>query len=387
VKWVTEKAREYEKKSPGTKIDVRAFPGGEMRAKVFTGLSSGAGPTIFDLFSADFLNVATRNIAAPVDWSAMGYASADEFAKQWVPTAINATQYEGKYYAVPFLGNAFSLFINKKHFVDAGLNPETDAPKTWEDLARVAEKLTVRQGDRLVRRGYDLPYAQGQNWWSNQFNMMTRQAGGEVLSQDGAKATLNGEAGQRALTLLADLVHKYKVTAPGLGTATPVLPNQDFVEQTTSMWFSGNWAIDTFPKDSEIRKNFMVVPTPQFNPSKPRSLISGWWWFVAANASNDQRREAWRFLQFILEPGEQLAATGLLMPKRSIIDSAEWKAFPFHAAFQRDLEAGEWTFSSVKYPEIEGEIAKAMERAVVNTQAPKASLDEAAANIDRILAR
>ncbi len=387
VKWLTEKARAYEAQNPGVKIDLQAFPAPQMRPKVFTGVTSGNGPVIFDLFASDFLNVVDRGIAAPVDWKAMGYPSSEAFAGTWIPTAINAAAYKGQFYAVPFLGNAFSLFINTEHFRQAGLDPVKDAPKTWDDLARVAGKLTTRQGSRLVRRGYDLPFVQGANWWANQFNMMIRQQGGDVLSADGKHATLNSAAGVRALTILYDLVHTQKVTAAGVGTATAVNPNQDFIDGNTSMWISGNWAIDTFPKDSVIRSQFAVVPSPQVDPAHRHAILSGWWWFVAANAPEAQRQAAWKFLEYISKPGEQLGATGLLMPRRDIVDSAQWKAFPFHEAFQQDLEAGEWAFASVKYPQIEAEVAKAMERSLVTDQSPTASLNEAAANIDRILAQ
>ena len=387
VKWLTEEAQAFDAENPGTHVEITAFPAPEMRTKVFTGLASGSGPTIFDLFAGDFPNVVSRDVAAPVDWEAMGFESADAFAATWMPGAIKAASANGQYYAIPFLGNPFSLFINRKYFEEAGLDPVADAPKNWDELAEVAAKLTVRDGNRFVQRGFDLPFVQGPAWWSNMFAMMIRQYGGHVLSADGKSAMVNSEAGVKALTTLYDLVYKYKVTAPGVGTATAVSPNQDFIDGNTAMWISGNWAIGTFPPDSEIMKTYAVVPNLQVDANNPHSIISGWWWYVAKNASDDQRREAWRFLQFISKPGEQLAATGLLMPNKAIIDSAQWKAFPYHEAFQKDLNAGEWTYFSLKYPEIEAEIASAMERSLVSGEDPKASLDEAEANINRILAQ
>ena len=38
------------------------------------------------------------------------------------------------------------IFINKKVFRDAGLDPEKDYPKTWEEMVEVSDKLCIRDG-------------------------------------------------------------------------------------------------------------------------------------------------------------------------------------------------------------------------------------------------
>jgi Bacterial extracellular solute-binding protein len=58
----------------------------------------------------------------------------------------------GVLYAVPIQMNAFSLFLNNRLFKEAGLDPQKDAPKSWEDVGRLSKKRAV---DRVVLDNVD----------------------------------------------------------------------------------------------------------------------------------------------------------------------------------------------------------------------------------------
>ena len=51
--------------------------------------------------------------------------------KAYLPGALDGYIDNGKLYAVPPIASVFSLYINKKHFQEAGLDPDKDYPRTW----------------------------------------------------------------------------------------------------------------------------------------------------------------------------------------------------------------------------------------------------------------
>ncbi len=383
VNWLKDKAARYNLENTEAHVIIRAFPSGQLPEKVYTAIKGDMGPAAFDFLCLNYKSLVDKEIIAPVDWKIMGYESETQFSSQWFKTAIEGVrEKDGQFYALPYTGNTWSLFINQEHFRKAGLDPATDAPKTWEDLANIARKLTVRDEDgKLVRKGFDLPFSKADHWWSFVWGPVLSQCGGSVLSSDGTKATINEKAAVDSLQVFYDLVHRYKVTEAGLA----VDESEDFKNGLSSMWVSGVWSKTTF-KGRDIENKYMAVPLPQIDVNNRRTIIGGYWWHVSNKVDKKIQQQAWKFLNYITsEPGDQFGATGLLMPKPSIMDSKAWKEWPYHEVFSIDLAAGQWPVSSPVYPQIEKAIADAMERSLISDVSPQMSLDIAAKAIDKAL--
>jgi len=383
VSWLEDKAEQYNTKNEGVNIIIRAFPSGDLPEKVYTAVKGGSGPAAFDFLCLNYKSLIDKDIIAAVDWQAMGYSSEQEFSSEWFETAIEGVrESNGNLYALPYTGNTWSLFINKEHFKEAGLDPEKDAPKTWEDVKVIAEKLTIRdENGKLIRKGFDLPFTQADHWWSFVWGPVLSQCGGSVLSEDGLTATINEEAAVKSLQVFYDLVHKQKVTEAGVSVDC----SEDFKDGLSSMWISGVWSKNTF-EGREIMDQYMAVPLPQIDLNNRRTIIGGYWWHVSNKVDSEVQKEAWKFLNYITaDPGDQFEATGLLMPKPSILESESWKNYPYSDVFSIDLAAGEWPVSSPVYPQIEKAIADAMERSLVGDIPPQESLDIAAEEINRAL--
>ena len=384
VDWVSNKANEYNAKNSDVNIIIRDFPSGDLPEKIYSSIQAGTGPAAFDFLCLNYKSLIDKNIIAPVDWKAMGYNSEKDFSSLWYDTAIEGVrESDENFYALPFTGNTWSLFINKEHFIEAGLDPEKDAPKTWEDVERIAEMLTIKdENGEFIRKGFDLPFNKPSHWWSFVWGPILAQTGGSVLSEDGTKATINEPESVESLQILYDLVHKYKVTEP----MAAIDESEDYLDGKTSMWVSGVWTKTTVG-GREVEDKYMAVPLPQIDPENRKTVIGGYWWHVSNKVDKSVQDEAWKFLDYITEdPGDQFAATGLLMPKPSIMDSEAWKNWPYSDVFTMDLEVGEWPVSSPVYPEIEKAIADAMERSLFGDMNPQESFDIAAEQIDQALA-
>lgn len=387
VSWLEQKIVEFNGQNPDVEVVLRAYPSNEMRRQVMVAYGAGDSPVIFDLFASDFANIVARDMTASLDHDALGLGSLEDWTDGWFGPAIGAAMRDGDVRAVPYLGNPFSLFINTEHFEEAGLDPVEDAPETWEELIQVAEQLTIRGDDgQIERQGFALPYNQGPHWWGLIWVPILRQYGGSVLNEDGTEVTFHEEPGVQALQLFHDMVHDHQITSPGVSVADSVNVNQDFIEGLTSMWISGTWAIGTL-EGHDIIDKYAVVPLPQVDPDNPHSMLGGWWWYVSNQADPDVQAAAWRFLDFYTQdPGGQLENTGLVMPKKNLLESEAWAEFPYHDAFAKDLAAGGWPYTSRAAAQIEDAIDTAIDRVLIEGADPAEALNDAAAQANEALA-
>ncbi|MFE9764051.1 ABC transporter substrate-binding protein [Streptomyces sp. NPDC005808] len=106
---------------------------------------------------------------------------------------------DGKIYGVPRTGYSMGLIYNKKLFKEAGLDPEKP-PATWEEL-RAAAKAIAGLGNGTV--GYADYSAQNQGGWHFTAEMYSQ--GGDVVSEDGKKATIDTPEGKAVLQNLKDM--------------------------------------------------------------------------------------------------------------------------------------------------------------------------------------
>jgi multiple sugar transport system substrate-binding protein len=377
---------EFNEQNDGKDVIMRHFPSPEMRKKVLIAITGGTPPAFFELFNADFVTMYSRDLISPLDYEAMGYSSQQAWEDEWFSKALNAVKREDKVYAVPLYGNPFSLFVNRDHFAEAGLDWQNDAPNNWQELITVAKQLTNYDDQgRLIQKGFDLPFNHGPHWWGIIWVPILRQYGGQVITDDGNRAALNSEAGLKALTLFRDIVHKHEITDPAVSVSDSVNVNQDFIDGKTSMWISGTWAIGTF-EGTDIIDTYGVIPLPQANPSDPHSILGGWWTFVCNKAPKADQEQAWKFVQhYVDDPGGQLDNVGLVMPKKSLLESEAWDNFPYHDAFAEDLAAGEWPYHSRASAEIEDAIDKMIDKVCMSDADPKAALAEAEEKINEAL--
>ncbi|MFA6681606.1 MAG: extracellular solute-binding protein, partial [Sphaerochaeta sp.] len=151
---------------------------------VQTAFAANQGPDMFNLPIENQYAYISNARVAPVDYKAAGYANKQDLLDKYIPGVLDTVTVDGEVYGLPLELTNWSIYLNKKVFRSAGLNPETDYPKTWEEMADVSEKLVIRDGDILIRRGFDFRYP----YYLTFFVPMVEQLGGELLSSDGKKA-------------------------------------------------------------------------------------------------------------------------------------------------------------------------------------------------------
>ncbi|MFE2681193.1 extracellular solute-binding protein, partial [Streptomyces mirabilis] len=106
---------------------------------------------------------------------------------------------DGKVYGVPRTGYSMGLIYNRKLFQKAGLDPDKP-PATWEEVRADAKKIAALGGGTV---GYADYSAQNQGGWHFTAEMYSQ--GGDVVTPDGKKASVDTPEGKAVLQNLHDM--------------------------------------------------------------------------------------------------------------------------------------------------------------------------------------
>jgi ABC-type glycerol-3-phosphate transport system substrate-binding protein len=249
---------EFEKQNPDIDIQYTAIPNSDFFTKMLAAMSTGTGPDVFNMSATRITAYLENKMAAPVNPAALGFKNQDELVKAWQPGTLGMVTDGGKVYGIPSEYNVSALVINKKHFHEAGLDPNKP-PKTWDELMKYAEKLTVRKGNQIVRRGFDFYYLPNFYWLD--FGVLSLQFRGHILNAAGTESVINSKENVAALRFWYDMVHKEKVAGPQYSMKDSTNTMIDFANGSVSMFLCYPWGLGLL-QDSPVWKDVVVVPLP-----------------------------------------------------------------------------------------------------------------------------
>jgi len=372
----------YKQVRPNVTIHPVITSSGDINQKLTVALATGTGPDIMDNDASFYGLYYAKGVLEPLNLDVFGARSYEEVAARYTPGGLDAATFGGKIYALPYQGNSMSLFINNKAFKAAGLDPVMDAPKTWKDMMALGPKLKKVNGNRTVQKAFDFPYHSAR-WEVQMFQPLVEQFGGKLLSADGKTAHVNSPEAVKALTLWRDVT---KVTGdPKTTMNTPSNPNQDFIDGRVAMWTTGPWATSQI-RASQVKDDFTVVSWPQVDPAKPHTIVYGWMWGVNKAKPAAEKVVAWDFVHFMLsKPEEWLQKVAFVQPVRGVYKTAIAKNFPFFDVHLKDVSTASWYIRSEYTNQISESIGRAIERVVYDGADPKGSLDQAQAEVDRVM--
>ena len=320
-----ELAAKFMKDHPRIKIDVQKTVSAGLQDKILVAIQSGTTPDIID-----------TNIAWTVSYAATGQLLAlDDYIakskvidpKDFMPGAWNGMLYGGKVYGIPYRAESHAFLYNKNMYRAAGLDPNKP-PKTWTELLDNAKKLTRATGDKPV---YGVGIAGG----GEVGNMITILVawiwmnGGDVVSSDYKRITINEPAAVEAVTFYTDLLTTYKVAPPSTlqndGTAMRNL----FIQGSIAQFQQGSYAIAPIHKDNPgIELGYGLLPAPE--GKKPAAVLGGWSYIIPKAAPS--KDAAWSFVEWMSQTDnmayytDTFPATGAAM-KNARFSNPEFKAF------------------------------------------------------------
>lgn len=345
--------------------------------KVVTAVRAGNPPDIAVVEISEFATLRAMDAVAPLDEY---IAQEPGYLEGFFPAFLENSIDEGRVYGIPFQRSTPVLYWNKEAFAEAGLDPDRP-PTTWEELREYAQKLTVREGNEVVRWGVTI----SGGWHDWLFEGFVRQNGAALIDFDNRKVQFNSPEAVEALEFWIDLQRNLKVAPPhSTWASTP----PDFVAGKTAMLYHST-GILTFLKDS--------APFPfgvAFMPGNKSygAAVGGGNFFVFKDIPQAHKDAAWEFIRWMTTDERAAAwsmASGYVATRRGSYELPDMKAYleehPEYTVARDQLEYAYGKMMSPAFQQIREIVKRALDRAADGQGTPQQVLDEAQAQAERLL--
>lgn len=379
----------YEKEHPGIKINAQYVPTGDaLVQKLITSIQSKTAPDV-SWIHADFIDKLVESDAIyNMDTFINGKNGlTKEEMDDVFPQLLKTFTHKKILYAFPMEATTLALFYNKKHFAEAGLDPNKP-PVDWQQLKDYAFKLTIdkNKDGKIDQYGFYIPAYPASGplsiWMVLQWSPYLWQAGGDIIDSAQSKVLFNSEAGIKALTL-------WKEIYDGLNFSNySFTHDMGFFSGSLSMIMDGPWDLPTFRKMNP--EDWGVASLPQ-GPVKKATYISGEALAIFKQSSHPDA--AWDFVKWVAQPENQSLfsmSSGYLPIRKSVLNREEYKLFlakdhAMQSFVDQIAIAKQRPAIDNYYININQFIADAIEKTLVGNKNPKDVLDEAAAKSNELL--
>jgi multiple sugar transport system substrate-binding protein len=377
--------QEFEAANPNIKIERVTQSSTKIQELVLTAFAANQGPDIFNMSIEDEYAYIANGRVAPVDPMAAGYAGKKALVDAYLPGSLDPVTVNGEIYGLPLELTNWCIYVNKNVFKDAGLDPEKDYPKTWEEMADVSEKLILRDGDIITRRGFDFRYP----YYLVSMVPMVEQLGGKLISDDGTKAIVGDEAWLKFL----DYMREWGPSGRNLGSPTYSnarklfnMNNNDIAMALTGLYQQGRIKADN--PEFYTSGEWLVVPFPVFEDAvnDTAACYYGHYYMVNSQKSAAQQEAAWKFIGYMLEHGEEyLKKVNIVQPTNALLNSSTYKNMPYSDVFTKDMERGHIVYYAENSAKLQELIKGAVESVMLSGVTPEKALATLRAEAQELL--
>ena len=369
----------FEEANPGVTVTLETAPPNvdTVRGTLTTKITGGS-PTP-DVYTADI--VWTNQFAKANLVSDLTDLITPEARAQTRPELLEGGMSGGRLYCVPFVADVGIMYYRTDLLDAAGL----PYPTTWEELAQTAAKLqkegAVKHG--LVWRG--APYEGLSMFWTE----LIATAGGSSVNADYTEATIDSEAGRKALNFLVGTI-KSGVSPQAVSTfqeteAMNVFNEGDAVFMASNAYV---WGTTQDPAVSKVVGKVAMAPMPTFEgqPSPGYSATGGS--TLCLNPNTEHQAEAVKLIEFMAGPVAQriLATTGQVIPTATEVqsDPEVAKANP-PVAVLPELNIVNRPAGTSDYASLSQAIYQNINAAASGTKSPEDALKSAQEEINSVL--
>lgn len=365
---------EFEKANLGVKIKRVTNPSKKMAELVLTAFAANQGPDIFNLQIEDEYAYIINRRLAPVDHKAAGFDNLQSIYNAYIPKVLDPVTFEGSLYGLPLELTNWCVYINDRVFKSAGLDPGRDYPKTWEDMVAVSQKLVIREGEIIKRRGFDFRYP----YYLVSMVSMAEQLGGKLISDDGKLAIVNDQAWIRFLSFMQEWGPNGKNMGSPTYTNARKIFNKD--NNDIGMCMSGLYQAGRIRADNPDFYNsgeWRVVPYPTFKNAVNDVAGAYYGHYLVVNAQKPKENQsmAWKFIGYMLRHSEEyLSKVGLIQPTKTLMASKTFKEMPYSNVFKEDMERGHVVYYGENSAKIQEHVREAVESVMLSGVSPQDAL-------------
>ncbi|MBQ7159568.1 MAG: extracellular solute-binding protein [Treponema sp.] len=357
---------EFQAANPNITVNYVTYPSGKIKDILVAGFAANQGPDIFNVEINDSYPFVVNGRVAPVDAVAAGYKNQKDLVDSYMDKMLDPVTLEGKVYGLPLELTNWCIYLNKKMMREAGLDPEWDAPRSWEDVMKLSEKLAIHNGEIITRRGFDFRYP----YYLISWLPMVEQLGGKLISDDGKTAIIDNPAWIQVFDYMREFGPKGKnLGSPTYTAARKIFDNNNNeIAMSLSGLYQEQRMASTNP-DFFKSDDWSVIPYPQWREAKEKVPCHyyGHYYMVNSQKSKEHQAAAWKLLGFMLSHAEDyLREVAIIQPKKSLFESETFKDMPYSKVFEEDLQNGTIVYYAENSPKIDALLKTAVESVMLS---------------------
>lgn len=352
---------------PDVTVNVDYTTYGNLNEKLTTSAVSGLVPDVMLMGVGWIEAFADKGILADLSKSGL---TEEKLLESYTPAIVDAGTLGDGVYGVPIMLDTRFGVARMDILAEAGYDAP---PSSWDELIEIAEATTIRESNgTLTRAGFDMMSLDARQAY---FTMLF-SADGDIFNEDDTEPVFNGPEGVSALTLMTDLVNKYKVEDIGFSSPDDIVA--PLITGRAAMGIAHNnlWTQAEAADPTVLDKLQPFV----IEGDGSGMFFGGTLATVSSSSKNPAAAQA--LLEFLSSPGPALAANqqrGNVPALTELLDSDYVQSNRFVQFAMENLDVAKREGGPAKWLEVRGDVAAAVQEALLQQKTPQESLDDLAA--------
>jgi sn-glycerol 3-phosphate transport system substrate-binding protein len=355
----------------------------ENMARAQAAIQAGQPPDVAILLSTDLYTLLGIDGIIPLD----DYIASEEGLDidDFFDAFMSNSMADGQIWGIPWQRSTPILYYNKEAFAEVGLDPDKP-PATWEELIEYGQKLMVRDGDRVVRWGVEIPAT---DWLYANFAI---QGGRHIGSteDDPCSVYLDTPEATQAAEFIRNLQVEHKIMPDGVvqWTTAPA----DFIGGATAMLYHSTGSL------SSILSQVQFDVGTAFLPAGPKGFganVGGGNFYIMKGIPKEHQDAAWTFIRWMVRPeliGQWGIASGYIAPREAAWEVEPLKSYaeevPQAIVARDQLQYAVKEFpATVEGPEMKQITVQALESIYTGEVAPAEAMQGLQERANELLAR
>ena len=300
----------FERENPGVRVRVQQIPWTAAHEKLLTAFVGNATPDVAQLGNTWVSEFQALDALQPLDrFVAMSRTvdSAAYFGGIWSTNVL-----DDSLFGIPWYVDTRVIFYRTDLLARAGYRR---IPESWDGWVEAMRAVRAQMGPD------QWPIFLPTNEWVQPM-VLGMQAGSPILRDGGRYGAFADTAFRRAFDFYIGLFREN--LAPPFGNNDIVNPYQEFGRGRFAMWITGPWNLGEFRRrlPPDLQDRWATAPLPGPTGAASGISLAGGSSLVMFRASR-HRPEAWRLMEFLSRPDQQLAFAHLTGDLPARIDAWE----------------------------------------------------------------
>lgn len=276
--------KDYILENPNVEIIDDSTPAASdaFKTKINTDFASGNEPAVTYGFTGE-IGKPLVSSGKLITWEEE-IAGDSEWSKNIAPFALEAVKYNGKQYALPYLGSWEAMYYNEDLFIANNIK----VPSNWDEMLAAIDAFN-KLGITPIACSF-----------SEEPHYLIELS---ILSMGGKEGHDNpfDPSWASALDKIKELYDRNAFTKDAL-TIKQTACEQLMKDKKAAMFISGSWSLPKLDGEKTSVMTMNILPDGKADPSSMISTFSSGW-YVTEKGDEDTDGEAVRFVKYMTSPG------------------------------------------------------------------------------------